>query len=97
MGGSYIPPRDSEWGGGGGETPLVPSLDETPDILDKYVIPWLRKWNVGAGLMGEHGAESLHTRLHSLERNFSGISNELDRLKHIFYMYNIETCPQLLN
>ena len=38
--------------------------------------------------MGEQGAESLHTRLHSLERNISGISNELDRLKHIFYMYN---------
>ena len=47
--------------------------------------------------MGEQGAESLHTRLHSLERNFSGISNELDRLKYIFYMYNIETCLQLLN
>ena len=35
--------------------------------------------------MGEQGAESLYTHLHSLERNFSGISNELDRLKHIFY------------
>ena len=43
--------------------------------------------------MGEQGAESLHTQLHSLERNLSGISNELDRLKYIF---NIETCPQLL-
>ena len=73
-------------GRGGGRNPLVPSLDETPDILDEYVIPRLRKWNVGAGLIGEQGAESLHTRLHSLERNFSGISNELDRLKHIFYM-----------
>ena len=69
--------------GGGGKIPLVPSLDETPDILDEYVIPWLRKWNEGAGLMEEQVAESLHTRLHSLERNFSGISNELDRLKHI--------------
>ena len=46
--------------------------------------------------MGEQGAESLHTHLHSLERNYSGISNELDRLKHTFNMYNIETCPQLL-
>ena len=36
--------------------------------------------------MGEQGAESLHTRLHS---------NELDRLKHIFYMYNISTWDQL--
>ena len=57
-------------GEGGGETPLVPSLDETPDILDEYVIPWLRKWNVGAGLMGEQGAESLHTRLHSFGEKF---------------------------
>ena len=44
-------------GRGGGETPLVPSLDETPDILDEYVIPWLR--NVGAGLMGEQGDYTL--------------------------------------
>ena len=58
--------------GGGAKPPLVPSLDESPDILDEYVIPWLRKWNVGAGLMGEQGAESLHTRLHSLERNSLG-------------------------
>ena len=84
-------------GRGGGKTPLSSPLDETPDILDEYVIPWLRKWIVGPGLMEEQGAESLHSRLHSLERNFSGISNELDRLKHIFNMYNIETCPQLLN
>ena len=62
-------------------------------ILEDHVIPWLRQWHVGAGLMGEQGAESVHTHLHSLERNFSGISNELDRL---FNMYNIETCPQLL-
>ena len=73
MGGISLPEILS----GGVETPLVPSLDETPDILDEYVIPWFRKWNVGAGLMGEQGAKSLHTRLHSLERNFSGISNDI--------------------
>ena len=76
MGGISLPEILSGEGGGGKKT-LVPSLDETPDILDEYVIPWLRKWNVGAGLMEEQGAESLHTRLHSFQRNFSGISNEM--------------------
>ena len=47
-------------------------------ILEDHVVPWLRKWHVGAGLIREQGAESLHTRLHSLDRNFPGISNELD-------------------
>ena len=65
-------------------------------ILEDHVIPWLRKWHVGAGLMGEQGAESLHAHLHILERNYSGIPNDLDRLKHTFNMYNIETSPQLL-
>ena len=42
--------------GGGGETPLVPSLDETPDILDEYVIATLFQevecgsWPNGRGL-----------------------------------------------
>ncbi len=65
-------------------------------ILEDHVIPWLRKWRVGAGLMGEQGAESLHAHLHKLERDYSGIPNKLDRLKYIFKMYNIETAPSLL-
>ncbi len=38
-----------------------------------------------------------HTHLHSLERNFCGIANKVNRLKYIFDMYNIETCPQLMD
>ena len=66
-------------------------------ILEDHVIPWLKKWRVGAGLMGEQGAESLHSHLHKLERDYAGIVNSVDRLKYIFKMYNIETCPQLLD
>lgn len=66
-------------------------------ILEDHVIPWLRKWHVGAGLMGEQGAESVHTHLHSLERNFGNIVNKVDRLKYIFNAYNLETAPQLLD
>ena len=47
--------------------------------------------------MGEQGAESLHAHIHKLETNFSTLPNKLDRLKHIFNMYNLETAPTLLS
>ena len=47
--------------------------------------------------MGEQGAESLHAHLRKLERDYSGIVNSVDRLKNTFKMYNIETCPQLID
>ena len=36
----------------------------------------------GVGLSCMRAAESLHTCLHSLERNFTAFSNELDRVKY---------------
>jgi len=66
-------------------------------ILEDHIIPWLKKWLVGAGLMGEQGTESLHSHLHKLERDYAGIVNAVDRLKYIFRMYNIETSPQLMD
>ena len=51
---------------------------------------------MGAGVMGEQGAESLHAHLHKLEEDYSGITNPLSRLEYIFKMYNVETAPQLL-
>ena len=65
-------------------------------LLEDHVIPWLRKTHVGAGLMGEQGAESLHRHLHKLEEQYSGIVNPVKRLQHIFEMYNLETAPQLV-
>ena len=64
-------------------------------ILEDHVIPWMRKWHVGAGLMGEQGAESLHSHIHTLEDNYRGIVNKVDKLKYIFKEYILETCPTL--
>ena len=66
-------------------------------ILEDHVVPWLSRWNIGAGLMGEQGAESLHAHVHKLESNFATIPNKLDRLKYIFDTYNLETAPALLS
>ena len=44
-------------------------------IMEDHVIPGLRRWHVGAGLMGEQGAESLHSVIHKMEDRYSGITN----------------------
>ena len=31
---------------------------------------WIEKWGVGLGLMGEQGAESIHTSLNNIERSY---------------------------
>ena len=64
-------------------------------IMEDHVIPWLRRWHVGAGLMGEQGAESLHSAIHKMDDRYSSIVNRLDRLKYIVKEHNILTAPSL--
>ena len=42
---------------------VIPKLH----VMEDHVIPWLRRFHVGAGLMGEQGAESIHARVMKLE------------------------------
>ena len=66
-------------------------------ILEDHVVPWLERWGIGAGLMGEQGAESLHAHLNTLEANFASYPDKVDRLRYIFEMYSLETTPTLNN
>ena len=64
-------------------------------LLEDHVVPWLQQFNLGAGLMGEQGAESLHSHMHNLENTYKTIPNATARLEYMFHMYNLETCPAL--
>ena len=64
-------------------------------ILEDHVVPWMRRWHIGAGLMGEQEAESIHAHFHRLENQYSGIVNPLDKLRYIVNEHNIETTPGL--
>lgn len=59
------------------------------------MVDWLKKYHLGPGLMGEQGAESIHAHLNRLETTYGSVRNKLERLKHIFEMYTIETTPAL--
>ena len=62
-------------------------------ILEDHVIPWLKRWKMGAGIMG---AESIHAHLMRLERIHQGIPNSIERLKYIFKQQMLETSPSLV-
>ena len=64
-------------------------------IMEDHVVQWLRQWKIGAGLMGEQGAESIHAHLNRLDKQFNGIVNPLHRLKYIIKEHNIESSPRL--
>ena len=61
------------------------------------MIPWLERWHIGAGFMGEQGAESIHAHLMKLERVYHGISNPVERLKYIFKEQILESAPSLVS
>ena len=64
-------------------------------LLEDHVVPWIKRWGLGAGLMGEQGAESIHAHLNKLEATYSSIPNRVDRLRYIFNTYTLETTPEL--
>ena len=65
-------------------------------VLEDHAIPWLRRFHVGAGLMGEQGAESIHALMKSLNRTYHGISNERKRLLYMVNEHSVATAPSLL-
>ena len=62
-------------------------------ILEQHIVPWLDKWKVGLGLMGEQGAESIHAHFNSLKRTYQAIPNGVDRLQYIMKEHFLHTAP----
>ena len=63
------------------EATILPKMH----TLEDHVIPWMKQWQIGAGLMGEQGAESIHAHFQNLERTYAGIPNaccEADGVHH---------------
>lgn len=58
------------------------------------MIPWLRKWHLGFGTMGEQGAESIHASFNSIERSFACmIHNRVERLLSVVKEHHLRVSP----
>lgn len=64
-------------------------------ILEDHVVPWIRRWRLGSGLMGEQGAESIHAHIMKLERVHQGIPDDQERLLYIMNEHILESDPAL--
>ncbi len=62
-------------------------------VLEEHTVPWMRRWHIGAGMMGEQGAESIHAHFQHLERIYAGIPNALKRMEWLMKEHYIETDP----
>ena len=45
-------------------------------ILEDHCILWLNWYHIGAGLMGEQGAESIYAHINKMEKTYSSFPNE---------------------
>ena len=47
------------------------------------MVPFLKKWRVGLGFLGEQGAESIHARFNAIKRSYINMPNSVQRLECI--------------
>ena len=57
------------------------------------MIPWVKKWKVGFGCMGEQGAESLHANFNTTERAYSNMKHKVDRLSMVLQNHHQQVLP----
>ena len=62
-------------------------------MLEAHTVPWLRRWGVGFGMMGEQGAENIHRWFNTQKRTFSNIADRVQQLSCIMREHFIHVAP----
>ena len=55
---------------------------------------FFKNWGVGLGMLGEQGAESIHTVFNQLRRTYANIPNRVAQLKSIVTEHHCQICPE---
>ena len=64
-------------------------------ISEDHVVPWMKRWKVASGLMGEQGAEQIHAHIQNLLRAYSGVPNPVQQFTYIMREHQLQTAPSL--
>ena len=75
---------------------LFPKESVFPKLhfLEDHVVPFMRTWKMGLGFHGEHGAESIHKDFNQLDRVYSSVPSQLDRLHLKMTEHILKVHPQ---
>lgn len=73
-----------------------PEATVTPKLhmMEDHIVPFLRQWKRGLGLLGEQGAESIHARFNNIRANYSNMHNRVERLECIMKEHFSQVCPE---
>ena len=64
-------------------------------LMEVHMVPWVQKYQVAFGLMGEQGAESIHASINGVKRAYSNIPDRVKRLECILKEHHRHVCPTL--
>ena len=67
-------------------TPKLPMIED-------YVVDFIDIWRVGIGMLGEQGAESIHTTFNLLARTYANMTNGVEQLKSVVKEHYRQICP----
>lgn len=72
-----------------------PHATVTPKLhmLEDHVVPFLKRWKVGFGFLGEQGAESIHARFNRIQESFVNMHNPVKRLAAMLKSHLLQVCP----
>ena len=58
------------------------------------MVEFIQHGKVGMGMLGEQGAESIHTIFNQLDRTYVNITNGVQRLKSMMTEHYRQICPE---
>ena len=61
--------------------------------VEDHMVPFIRKWKVGPGLLGEHGGKSVHAQFNSLNRRYHAIPDQQKRLQQMLKWHCLQASP----
>lgn len=72
-----------------------PTATVTPKmhILEAHVVPFLRRWHIGFGYLGEQGIESIHPYFNTLGRTYNSIKQPAQKLLLMLKEHMLHVSP----
>ncbi|XP_033104581.1 uncharacterized protein LOC117107132 isoform X1 [Anneissia japonica] len=65
-------------------------------MLEEHVIPQLKAWKFGLGLISEQGGESIHASFNQRKRTVAGMHDRLAQLTSMMRSHTLLTQPNIL-
>ncbi len=64
-------------------------------LMEDHMVPWLKEFPFGFGLMGEQGSESVHAQVNRIKRRYAAMKSATKRLHTTIQEQHLKCAPEL--